>query len=81
MEMAQRVKALSANLDDLNLIRGTYRVEGEIWGPLSHACLQAENKHNVTKVVQENCVSSQDAACSRKGNAISPLLPGWVCYV
>lgn len=81
MEMAQRVKALSANLDDLNLIRGTYRVEGEIWGPLSHACLQTENKHNVTKVVRENCVSSQDAACSRKGNAISPLLPGWVCYV
>lgn len=30
MEMAQRVKALTANLDDLNLIRGTYRVEGEI---------------------------------------------------
>ena len=30
MEMAQQVKALAANVDDLSLIRGTYRVEGEI---------------------------------------------------
>lgn len=75
MEMAQRVKALTANLDDLSLIRGTHRVEGEIWGPLSHACLQTENKHNITKVVWGNCVSSQDAACTRKGTALSPLLP------